>query len=264
MKIAYIGIDLFYPVICTLAEIGCEIAEIFTCETDNVTEFNTEIIGFAEKNGIPYTTKRITLEDVKRLKQKGCRMAVCAGYYFRIPVDSDFPMVNIHPSLLPEGRGSWPMPVSILRGDKYSGVTIHKIAEGFDTGDILLQRRFEMSAQENLKSFMDKACSLASEMICELIQNFDDLYKNAISQGKGEYIEAPTEKDWTVTENMSFEEAELILRAFYGYECVYRTTDKKYVLINAGAVKDEIKGKICFKYSDGYIVADRVVQELDV
>lgn len=264
MKIAYIGLDLFYPVLCTLAEIGCEIVEIFTCKTDNVTEFNTEIIGFAEKNGIPYTTERITLEDINRLKQKGCELAVCAGYYFRIPVDSEFPMVNIHPSLLPEGRGSWPMPVSILRGDKYSGVTIHKIAEGFDTGDILLQRRFEISVEENLKSFMDKACSLASVMVHEVINNFKDLYKNAIPQGNGEYIEAPSEKDWTVTENMSFEEADLIMRAFYGYECIYLSKDKKYVLINAKAVKKEIKEKHCFKFKGGYIVADKVVQELDV
>lgn len=264
MKIAYIGLDLFYPVLCTLKEIGCEIAEIFTCETDNVTEFNTQIIGFAKKYDIPYTTKRITINDIKRLKQKGCRMAICAGYYFRIPVDSEFPMVNIHPSLLPEGRGSWPMPVSILRGDKHSGVTIHKIAEGFDTGDILLQKSLEMSAKENLKSFMDKACSLAADMVRVLIQNFDDLYKNAIPQGAGEYIEAPSEKDWTVTENMTFEEADLIMRAFYGYECVYLSKDKKYILINARVVDKETDGKPCFRFKGGYIVADKVVQELDV
>lgn len=39
--------------------------------------------------------------------------------------------VNLHPALLPEGRGPWPMPTAILRG-KSSGVTLHKLAEESD------------------------------------------------------------------------------------------------------------------------------------
>ncbi len=52
MKVAYIGLDLFYPALETLKKLGCEIVEIFTCETDNVTEFNQQICNFAKKNNI--------------------------------------------------------------------------------------------------------------------------------------------------------------------------------------------------------------------
>ena len=124
MKIAYIGIDLFYPAIEALESLGCEILEIFTCETDNVTEFNVKITDFADKRNIPCKTSRITRDDIARLLKNGCEMAVCGGYYFKIPADTDLPIVNIHPSLLPVGRGSWPMALSILQGDKKSGVTM--------------------------------------------------------------------------------------------------------------------------------------------
>ena len=262
VKIAYIGIDLFFPALQSLAQLGCEIEEIFTCETDNITEFNTEIIGFANRHKIKYTTKRITAEDISRLKAKGCRMAVCGGYYFRIPVDSEFPIVNIHPSLLPHGRGSWPMPISILRKEKVSGVTIHKVAEGFDTGDILIQESFPLSENENLKTFMEKACALVPDMMKKLVESFDELYENAVPQGAGEYLDAPVEKDWTVTEGMNCEEADLILRAFYGYECIYSGGGKKYIMLNARAVQNAECKQL--PLTDGYVVAERILAEIEV
>ncbi len=254
MKLAYIGIDLFYTALDALDRLGCEIAEIFTCETDNETEFNVRVIDFAKRHGIPYTLNRITREDFERLAAKGCTAAVCAGYYYKIPVSEEFPIVNIHPSLLPRGRGSWPMPYAILRREKESGVTVHKIAEGFDTGDILLQERFFLSKDENLETFMEKACALVPQMMKKLTDNFGELWETALPQGEGEYLELPTEKDWTVTPDMTAAEADLILRAFYGFECVYKTGEEKITLIRGRAVADAKEKDHRFPLRDGYII----------
>ena len=253
MKIAYIGIDLFYPALEALETLGCEILEIFTCETDNITEFNVKITDFAAKRNIPYKTSRITKADIERLLQVGCEMAVCGGYYFKIPADTKLPIVNIHPSLLPVGRGSWPMALSILRGDKKSGVTIHKIAEGFDTGDILLQKEFEIAAGETHKTFMEKANQLLPEMLKELTVNFNTLWQNAVPQGEGEYWPMPSEKQYTVTPDMTVDEADLILRAFYGYECIYDRNGEKSVIIGGRAVKCDKMSDKEFPLVDGYI-----------
>ena len=55
-------------------------------------------------------------------------------------MDEKLPMVNIHPALPPKGRGAWPMPVTLLEGLRESGITIHKMTDGFDEGDILPQK----------------------------------------------------------------------------------------------------------------------------
>lgn len=259
MKIAYIGIDLFYPALETLKDLGCEILEIFTCRTDNVTEFNTKIITFAESYSIPYTTSRITNRDIERLIKKGCNAAFCGGYYFKIPADTPLPIVNIHPSLLPVGRGPWPMPISILRGDKKSGVTIHKIAEGFDTGDILLQREFLLDADETHQSFMEKANAVLPSMLEKLLKNFDQIYSSAKTQGDGEYWEMPEPQRYTVTSDMTVCEADVILRAFYGYECIYRTNDKESIIIGGRAVRDNHKQDTEFPLVDGYIKTKKVL-----
>lgn len=255
MKIAYIGIDLFYIALETLFSLGCEITEIFTCETDNKTEFNIKVIDFAKKHHIPCTKQRITREDINRLKKSGCNAAVCAGYYYKIPVDCDFPIVNIHPSLLPVGRGSWPMPQTILRGFKNSGVTIHKIAEDFDTGDILLQREFKLGENETLVGFMEKVYALLPGMLKNLIKNFDELYTGAVPQGTGEYWDAPTEKDFTITPDMTADEADLILRAFSGYECIYKAGDQKYILLGGRLVRCPNCNEKPFCVDGGYVEA---------
>ena len=51
----------------------------------------------------------------------------------------DFPIVNLHPSLLPIGRGADPIPWAII-DEQAVGVTIHKVDEGLDTGKVIAQR----------------------------------------------------------------------------------------------------------------------------
>lgn len=253
MKIAYIGIDLFYTALETLHDLGCEIMEIFTCKTDNVTEFNVRVTGFAEMHNIPCKAERITAEDIERLMKNGCEAAICGGYYFKIPSSTDLPIVNIHPSLLPIGRGSWPMAQAILWKHEKSGVTIHKVAEGFDTGDILMQKEFALSREETHLTFMSKANAILPEMLAELVAKFEELYKNAVPQGKGEYWAAPAENDYTITPDMTADEADLILRAFYGYECIYSIDGEKTSITGGRAVRAKDLSKRDFVLSDGYI-----------
>lgn len=52
-----------------------------------------------------------------------------------------FGSVNVHTSLLPRYRGAAPVAHAILNGEKETGVTIMKLDEGMDTGDVLAQAR---------------------------------------------------------------------------------------------------------------------------
>ena len=257
MKIAYAGFDLLFAALETLAEDGHEIIKIFSCRTDNVCEFNTEVTSFAESRGIPITYDRITEEDLQQLISAGCELLVSAGYYYRIPVTDRIRMINIHPAALPVGRGAWPMPVTILRGLRDSGVTIHKIAHGFDEGDILLRRTFEVSQREDLLSFMDKVNNLIPEMLRKVLSDPDQFFDNAEKQGEGEYWAAPDEHDFVITKYTPFDEADLILRAFMGFECIYRDGDTKYALQYGRAVRGKCDAEK-FPVDGGYIEAKNI------
>lgn len=256
MKIAYAGFDLFYPMLEALYENGCEVVKIFSNKVDNVTEFNTLVTAFANERKIPITYDKITLADLEDLKAQGVEALFCAAYYYRIPIIKDFKMINVHPSLLPKGRGSWPMPLSILRKDKASGVTFHKMEEDFDTGDIIMQKSFELDKAETLCTFMEKIYALLPDMVKKLLDNFDYYYNSATPQGQGEYEIAPDERDYIIKEDTDFETADLILRAFCGFFVIYSDTENEHRLLNAKAVKGENKNSK-FKIKGGYIECDK-------
>lgn len=67
---------------------------------------------------------------------------------------TDFPtdkLINFHASYLPLYRGGSPINWAILNGEASHGISIHKIDQGLDTGDILWQQRFNMQG----KSYRD-------------------------------------------------------------------------------------------------------------
>ncbi len=257
MKIAYLGIDLLKPVLDALLREGCQVLKLFTCPVDNVTEFNTAVLRTAQEHGMPCTLDRITASDMDELAEQGCKLLVCAGYYYRAPVTDAFPMVNFHPTPLPIGRGSWPMPRLILEGAEFGGVTAHKMAAEFDTGEILLREKFPLDRREDHQTYMEKVYERVPGMVRALVNDLPQVLASALPQGAGEYWLLPTEGDWTVTPDMDAARADRILRAFYGYECVYRDGERRTELIGGRLVPGDPLGKP-FPVRGGYIMADRV------
>lgn len=258
-KAAYVGIDLLDSALPAMADAGCEIMKIFTCKTDNVTEFNTRVCAFALERGIPLQMEKIRPSDLQALADAGCGLLLCGGYYYRLPVREDMYMVNIHPALLPVGRGAWPMPVTILRGLSESGVTFHRMTAGLDEGDILLQERLDVDPGETLESLTAKQRALLPGMVRRLVADLPGLWKKAVPQdsARAEYWPCPAEADWTVREGMSPEEADRILRAFYGYEVILETGGQRRELIRARLAEAPEEGWLAFPFGGRVVLAKK-------
>lgn len=69
--------------------------------------------------------------------------------------------LNLHASLLPRHRGASPIQSAIESGDSESGVTVMYMAEGLDTGDILLARRLRLRRRETGGGLHDRLGLLA-------------------------------------------------------------------------------------------------------
>lgn len=249
MKIVFAGFDLMAPALEALARDN-KLMRLFTCRVDGVYETNDRVIALAKERNVPYTLDRITKDDIDRLLGDGCELLISAGYYYLIPVDDRLPMVNIHPSLLPYGRGAWPMPLAILDGLTESGVTVHKTERSFDTGDILLQERFTLADDETLKSFMDKVNARLPMMMHRLTADFDTLWQNATPQGEGEYQQQPDPEQYVLTPKDTVKYADRVLRAFFGFPCFYRNGEDPIELIKMRAYPD----------GEGYPLIDGVIR----
>ena len=249
MKIAFAGFDLMAPALEALVQ-NNELLRLFTCRVDGVYETNNRVIALAKGLNVPYTLDRITKHDVEQLLNDGCELLISAGYYYLIPIDDRLPMVNIHPSLLPYGRGAWPMPLAILDGLTESGVTVHKTEKSFDTGDILLQERFTLADDETLTSFMDKVNVRLPAMMRQLTADFDTLWQNATPQGEGEYQQQPDPERYVLTPKDTVKYADKVLRAFFGFPCYYQNGEDLIELIDKRAYPD----------GEGYPLIDGVIR----
>ena len=74
---------------------------------------------------------------------------------------------NVHASLLPKYRGAAPIQRAMMEGDEETGITIMKMDEGLDTGDIVLQQSTHIRNTDNIQTLHDRLAELGAHLICE-------------------------------------------------------------------------------------------------
>jgi len=82
--------------------------------------------------------------------------------------------VNLHSSLLPRWRGAAPIQAAILAGDKESGVTTMRIIEKLDAGDILLQEKTPLAADETAGSLHDRLAAMGAALLVKTVRGLSD------------------------------------------------------------------------------------------
>ena len=80
--------------------------------------------------------------------------------------------LNVHTSLLPKYRGAAPIQWAIANGDTETGVTIMKMDEGLDTGDILVQRRIPIRPEDDSVTLHDRLACLGAELLIQTIPDY--------------------------------------------------------------------------------------------
>ena len=84
-------------------------------------------------------------------------------------------LFNIHFSLLPKYKGMYTAALPILHGEITSGVTLHKIEAGIDTGDIIAQTEFSISELQNsfqlYEEYLKQGVNLITGSFSSLINN---------------------------------------------------------------------------------------------
>jgi methionyl-tRNA formyltransferase len=78
--------------------------------------------------------------------------------------------LNLHASLLPRWRGAAPIQAAIAAGDRETGITVMYMDEGLDTGDVLLQRKIDISASETGATLHDRLTQIAPEALLESLR----------------------------------------------------------------------------------------------
>ena len=185
MKVAYFGGDWFLSCISAWETLGHEISHVFVAGEE---VYNQQLRDWANNANRPLSTDKPTVSHLQQLQNEGVDCLFCVEYPWLIPTTHfEFKTINVHPSMLPEGRG--PTPVSWILHSKqaHAGISFHKLADTFDTGDIIYQKPLRVADEDTLDSYLAKLELEIPKALTELLVDFANRYGNAKAQSGGSY-----------------------------------------------------------------------------
>lgn len=93
-------------------------------------------------------------------------VVVCAfGQLIREPLLSEFPLLNVHPSLLPRWRGAAPIERAIMARDEKTGVCVMKLTAGLDSGPVALCEELPLGPEEDFASLSSRLAEAGGELL---------------------------------------------------------------------------------------------------
>ena len=125
-------------------------------------ELGIELLQAADVN------EEVALERIRAARPEV--VVVCAfGQMIREPLLSEWPMLNVHPSLLPRWRGAAPIERALMAGDEATGVSVMRVGAGLDSGPVALAEEVAIGAEEDFESLSAKLAGLGGELVVEAL-----------------------------------------------------------------------------------------------
>lgn len=200
---------------------------------------------FAEAHGILVRTPKTlrSAEAQAELKALQADISVVAAYGLILPqaVIEAFPLgcINIHGSLLPRWRGAAPIQRAIEAGDNESGITIMKVVEKLDAGDMLLKGPVPITAETTGETLHDAMAGLGAELIVKALDNWQNLHAEPQDERLVTYAAKIDKAESRLDFSMPAEVLERKIRAFNPYPAVYfEFGGERYKILRAKVVDE--------------------------
>lgn len=221
----------------------------------------------AQKHHIPVLqpTKIKTDEFLASLKSYQPDIIVVAAYGRILPASIlELPplgCINIHGSLLPRHRGAAPIQWTIIKGDKQAGVTIMKIDEEMDTGDILLPASIEVKEEDTAGSLFVKLSELGGVTLIKALDLLRQEKMTPIKQDHSLATMAPplTKEDGCINWSLTAKELHCLIRGLDPWPMAYSVLHGKRIKLFSPEVvykdSDLPPGTILMSNKQGILVA---------
>ena len=171
--------------------------------------------------------------------------------------------IGLHASLLPKYRGASPINWAILEGEEKTGVTVFKLSEKMDAGEIIMQKDSDILSSDNAETLSEKLSNLGANLLVRAVDSIEE--GKAPSTGQDETLATFTSKlkkeDGRINWNKPAAEVHNKVRAFYGWPGAFSRLNGRTIKILAAEPADLptqkglAPGKIAALDSGGMIAA---------
>ncbi len=215
------------------------VCSINKSKTSKGNFYQTEIEKISEKLKIP----QIKVSDINNerslslIKKYQPELIIVADYnqilsegLIKIP---KFGILNIHPSLLPKYRGPSPIVSAVLAGEKKTGVSIIKINNKIDAGEILSQIEVRIKKNDTSKNLKKSLAIIGAALLTETVPYL--IAGEIVPVVQNEKYATTTKRfqksDGKISGKESKEMIDRMVRAFYPWPGVYQEIKGKKVFI---------------------------------
>ena len=186
MKIVFMGTpDFAEKSLNSLYEAGYNI-EAFVTNVDKPKGRGMKLVPspvkeFAMKKGIkvlqPEKIKKNEdfIEEIRKIAPE----LICVVAYGKIlPKElleiPKYGCINVHGSLLPKYRGAAPIQWAVINGDNITGITTMYMAEGMDSGDMILKEKVEIGDDETTGELWDRLADVGARLLVETVKLIEE------------------------------------------------------------------------------------------
>lgn len=251
MKIVFMGTPSFaVPSMESLINAGYEISLVLT-QPDKKGNRNKIVSSpvkmFSLENKIdieqPISLKNNT-EIIDKIRKIEPDFIVVAAYGQILSKEIlDIPKyccLNVHASLLPKYRGASPMQMSIVNGDKESGVSIMRMDEGLDTGDVVLSESSNI-VNKNITEVSDDLSKLGANILIKAIKTIASGNATFEKQDetKSTYAHIIKKEDGLTDFDENAEKLEAKIRGYYEWPTLHSFYDEKMFKFFKAEIVDE-------------------------
>lgn len=268
MRILFMGTPDFAVPCLEILDKKHEIIGVFT-KVDKINKRGKKIEylpvkQYAIDKNIPiYQPNSLKDEETKNIiKELNPDLIVVVAYGKIIPKDiidmPKFGIINVHSSLLPRFRGAAPINAALMAGDEKSGVTIMYVAEGLDTGNIILAKETPITEEDNFETLHDRLKFLGAEALDEAVSLIEKGENESIPQDDSlaTFVKPFKKEDLKIDWNKSKEEIFNFVRGISPIPCAWTMDEDKLLKVYEvkkydkvyengvnGEIVDKVKGK---------------------
>ncbi len=149
--------------------------------------------------------------------------------------------INLHPSLLPKLRGASPIQWALLEGLKETGVSVIKLSEELDAGDILAQEKVKILESDDYLSLSEKLAKVGAKLLLKVIPEFvsGNLKPRPQEHEKATYCGRITKEMGLIDWNLPAEKICRMVRALNPWPSTYTFLRGKRLIITKASVVNE-------------------------
>lgn len=141
--------------------------------------------------------------------------------------------INVHASLLPKYRGAAPIQRAIMDGETETGVTTMYMAEGLDTGDMILKSKTEIPYDMTGEQLHDKLSQMGAELIVETLRLLEEgnAPRTAQSDENTCYAKMIQKEDCRIDFGKSADTVYNQIRGLSSAPCAFTFLDRKRIKV---------------------------------